>query len=177
MRRPLNLPTVCIFLVSGLLASNPTKAQYFNKDITLTAGRDSLQLPYIHSYTWAELVDNNGIRIYSVQCILGHAVSDITANYDIFTAQIVNSNGYLSSTTRDLATGQDRIVDYNHCYGATMIAHANLYNLHQRQDTESACTGPPPPSVQKPEKYTPVLVDLETDGFHLSGPDPAVSLI
>ena len=67
------------------------------------------------------------------------------------------------------------IVEYGHCYGSTVVAHANTYNLHPRADSQSACTGPPPPSIQKPEKYTPVVLDLEMDGFHLSGPVPAVS--
>lgn len=175
MRHPLSMSQPCTFLVLAIFAATTAPAYDFQKDITLTAGKDALNRPYIHSFAWAELVDNTGTRVYEVECILGHAVSDITASYDIFTARIVNSNGYLSSTTRDLGTGEDKIVEYNHCYGATMSAHANSYNLHRRQDTESACTGPPPPEVQKPEKYTPVLLDLETDGFHLSGPDPAVT--
>jgi hypothetical protein len=162
---------VAVFIIS---IGASAEAAFFLRDVTLTAGKDSLQLPYIHSFAQAELFGSEG-RLYDVECTLGHSVSDLTANYDIFTARITNSNGYLNSTTRDLGTGQEKIVDYDHCYGASMIAHANMFNLHQRMDTLPACTPPAPPSVQKPEKYTPIILDLETDGFHLSGPNPAVS--
>lgn len=175
MKDPLSLQKACAVIVFGMiLAADTASAHTFQKDVTLTTTKDSLNRPTIHSFAEARLVDSNGRMISGVECILGHAVSDLTVNYDIFTARIVNSNGYLNSTTRDYGTGQDRIVEFNHCYGASMIAHANTYNLHHRQDTESVCTGPPPPDVQF-EKYTPVVLDLEMDGFHLSGPNPAVS--
>lgn len=164
-------------LLLGLFVAASARGYHFRLQVDLTAGKDSLRRPYVHSYASAELfhTDSTGThRIYNADCIMGHGVDDLTTNYAIFTARIMNSNGYLSSTTRDLITGQDMIVEYDHCYGATVAAHFNAQNVHQRADSESACTGPPSPDVQW-EKYTPVLLDLEMDGFHLSGPDPAVS--
>jgi hypothetical protein len=167
------LSRAAAFFLLGLLAADVMSAYYFRTQITLVAAKDTYKQPYVHSYAQAELFTDNGDRVYGVECILGHAVSDLTLDSTIFTARIVNSNGYLNSTTRDLVTQQDLTGEYSHCYGATLAAHANAYNKHQRQDSESSCIGPPPP--EPPEKYTPILLDLETDGFHLSGPDPAVS--
>jgi len=161
--------TGAVLLLSGLFAAEGANAQYFRTSLTLTTGRNELQQTFIHSYANAELFDANGNRIYNVECILGHSVTNLTVSEDVFRAQIVNSHGYLNSTTDDFLAGA------NQCFGATMIAHSNSYNLHPRQDTEPVCTGPAGASTQKPEKYTPVLLDLDTDGFHLSGPDPAVS--
>ena len=57
-----------------------------------------------------------------------------------------------------------------------MAAHANAFNLHISDNIGPRCTvlvdiTPPPP----PDENCPILLDLELNGFHLSGADPAVS--
>jgi hypothetical protein len=56
-----------------------------------------------------------------------------------------------------------------------MIAHANAYNLHEALYTGLKCIPEPPPKPVVPGENCPILLDLGMNGFHLSGPDPAVS--
>lgn len=147
-------------------------AATFRKSILLDAYKDFHQYPRVHSYCSAELLDNFGGRLYS-NVILGHSVGDYTLQRAIFSSQ-ASGNGYASSTTRDLSTGQDMLGDYDHCYGADMGAHANAYNVHEVLSSADDCMGPAPPDPPPFDKYTPVLIDLQMDGYHLSGPVPAV---
>lgn len=72
-----------------------------------------------------------------------------------------------------------QILDGNpHCYRATLRGsviggtYSNTWGSPQR------CLGgfpDPPPKPEVPEEDCPILLDLNQDGFHLSGPDPAVS--
>lgn len=148
------------------------EAATFRKSILLDAYKDLHQYPRVHSYCSAELLDNFGGRLYS-PVILGHSVGDYNLQLPIFSSQ-VSGNGYASSTTRNLSTGQDILGDYDHCYGADMGAHANAYNTHEILSAIDKCMGPEPPDPPPFDKYTPILIDLQMDGYHLSGPDPAV---
>ncbi|HEV8580553.1 MAG TPA: hypothetical protein VGX68_15915 [Thermoanaerobaculia bacterium] len=66
-----------------------------------------------------------------------------------------------------------------HCYRAQLSGsvvggtYSNFWGSPQR------CLGgfptEPPPKPDPPEENCPILLDLKQDGFHLSGPDPAVS--
>lgn len=147
-------------------------AATFKRSILLDAYKDIHQYPRVHSYCFAELFDDAGRRLYS-EVILGHSVGDYTLQRSIFGSQ-VSGNGYANSTTRDLSSGQDMLGDYNHCYGADMGAHANAYNLHIVLSAGDDCIGPAPPDPPEFDKYTPILIDLQMDGYHLSGPVPAV---
>ncbi|HEV7507994.1 MAG TPA: hypothetical protein VGS07_24130 [Thermoanaerobaculia bacterium] len=64
--------------------------------------------------------------------------------------------------------------DIEHCYSARMTAHANAFSLHQTLFTGMKCIPDPLSPPETPDENCPVLLDLGLDGFHLSGPDPAV---
>lgn len=55
-------------------------------------------------------------------------------------------------------------------------AYANDFNLQKVLPDKTDCmpAGPPEHEVDPPKENCPVLLDLDLDGFHLSGPDPAV---
>lgn len=57
-----------------------------------------------------------------------------------------------------------------------MGMHANSYNQHDAIAIGPLCVEPPPerPKPDPPDENCPVLLDLDQDGFHLSGPNPAV---
>ena len=55
-----------------------------------------------------------------------------------------------------------------------MGAHANEFNVHEVLSAIDDCMGPEPPDPPDFDKYTPILIDLEMDGYRLSGAEPAV---
>jgi hypothetical protein len=63
-----------------------------------------------------------------------------------------------------------------HCYETGLIAHVNAYNLHKTWSVGPICAElyEPPPRPEVPKENCPVLLDLNQDGVHLSGPDPGV---
>lgn len=176
MSRPMKSFLMVILLAVGpfsqaALAVSP----YFDTDLTLRAywKRDyttPAYFPVVSSYTYADLRDGTtGARLYRT-IILQHGVADSNTGYLIFTARLESVNGYMSSSTRDLEG------DPAHCYRALATAHANDYNLHKSEPDRTGCVPPQPDRPgSPPEENCPVLLDLDLDGFHLSGPDPAVS--
>lgn len=129
------------------------------------------EVPSVRSYARAYLYDRStGFRIYQ-QIILDHGVFDMTSQRTLYTSKLESANGYISNTTRDL------LGDRDHCYSGVATGHSNDFNLHYTPPRSTACMPPPPDPPEKPEipeENCPVLLDLEMDGFHLSGPEPAV---
>lgn len=160
-------------LFTCTLGSQPVHAASLKNNINLDAYKDLHQYPRVHSYANTEVINSAGGRIYT-QIILGHSVADYNEQRTIFGSQIITESGYASSTTRDLSTGQDMLGEYSHCYGAVLSAHVNAYNLHDQVYAPDDCIGPAPPDPPEFDKYTPILIDLQMDGYHLSGPMPAV---
>jgi hypothetical protein len=56
-----------------------------------------------------------------------------------------------------------------------VIAHSNIHSVHESVFAPSKCVPEAPEPVEVPKENCPILLDLNLDGFHLSGPDPAVS--
>src|SRR6476661_7145427 len=144
----------------------------FRSDLTLDVTiKISLtgRTPIVHSKASAELFDAGGVRVYNKQVILSHRIRDLTAGSDRFTSRVVTEIGYANSSSGDL------LGDYGYCYDARMTAVAYQVDASDDLSTFSKCM--PVPYVPKPEvpdENCPVLLDLARDGFHLSGPDPAV---
>lgn len=138
--------------------------------LTLSAYTFQYTGPVVHSFARGIAYDDRGRRVYQ-ELILGHQVRDITHQFVMYEAGgIVSPNGYANNSTGNLGGAL-----YT-CYDAAMVAHMNAYNLHQDWWVEPVCMEivhvewPPEP----PEENCPILLDLELNGFHLSGPDPAV---
>jgi hypothetical protein len=152
----------CLALPQGLNA----QVRIF-KELTLKAFRFQRNA-FFHSYSRAYLYNgSDGRRIYS-QIILGHGVADDTEGFPVFQSSTISENGYANSTTGDLPGITE------HCYSALIAVHANAYNLHETLGQSSECIPSPPEKPEAPEENCPVLLDLDQDGFHLSGPSPAV---
>lgn len=154
----------CVFSSYRLLAAE----QHFLKEITVEGWRFN-GLPTVRSFAKATLYDSVG-RIYDAQVILGHEVWDVEG-YRIYEKRVVTEIGLANNTTGHIGALSD------HCYTARMVAHANAYNVHEFEAAGVDCVPDPleRPVVEIPEETCPVLLDLSLDGFHLSGPDPAVS--
>ena len=133
------------------------------------------------SYTIAPvgITVNSSVRAYLVnfatqqrisgEIIAGHGVADLTLNAAIYQNRLVSNTGEVSESA--FFTGV-----LNHCYQTELAAHANAYDLHKGWVVGPVCAQPyevpkPPPP---PKENCPVLLDLQQDGFRLSGPDPAV---
>ena len=157
-------------ILAVLLAPQVCWPHFFERIIDLYTQPDGQENARVHSYAKAVLFTDGGARVYSAQVILGHTVRDSTENYEMFTARIVTEIGLANSTTWNDLPGK-----YFHCFDAAMAAHANAYNLHEGLTANQQCSGAPPTPFDRPEKYTPIILDLETDGFHLSGSVPSVS--
>lgn len=160
---------LALVILVFLMTPQVGRGYFFERIIDLYTYDDGHVHPRVHSYAKAVLFTDGGARVYNAQVILGHTVRDSTDNYEIFTARIVTEIGLANSTTWD-----DLLGHYSHCYDAAMMAHANAFNLHDGLVANQQCSGAPPEFVP-PEKYTPVLLDLDMDGFHLSGATPPVS--
>jgi len=170
MTRPKALalvPALCLFL--SLLSAQLLVAQYAVTNLTLNAFALRYTGPLVTSYANATLYGSNGLRLYE-EIILGHLVTDTTLNSAIYQGRFVSPNGYANSSMN--AQGV-----FYHCYGATVAVHVNQYGIHVSGDYPPQCINetidiqPDPP----PKEYCPILLDLALNGFHLSGPDPAVS--
>jgi hypothetical protein len=140
-------------------------------DIGLSALTPPPQLggPTVFSSVRATLInDANGQRLFS-QLVAGHGVADLTANTAIYQRRLVSETGDASeqATISGVVT---------HCYETGLAAHVDAYNLHKNWSVGPICAEPyePPPHPEVPKENCPVLLDLEQNGFHLSGPDPAV---
>jgi hypothetical protein len=122
--------------------------------------------PVVHSFAKVTLVDENGFRVYDAQVILGHRVFESNVS-QIFNAQVITYIGLANSTTGDMPANSGS------CYQADMQGHVNAYNLHPYFSSTEKCIYEP--AIDVPEENCPVLLDIERDGFHLSGADRAVS--
>jgi hypothetical protein len=127
------------------------------------------QSPTVRSLARATVYDRNGNRAYNAEVILGHELWDSTVGAPLYTAHVVTYIGYANS-----GTGKRPALE-EHCYSARMSAHVNAYNLHEYLQESWQCVPDSPEDPEIPEENCPVLLDLEMDGFHLSGLDPAVS--
>jgi len=161
---------VCLILslppAQGLFAQEPGYQALIENSIVGWAYRYS-GTAYVNSYARATLYGPNG-RLYE-EIILGHKIQNSFTYRIRYQNQFSSPNGYANSVpgTLDVEGG---------CYLSVAVAHANAYNLHP-SDVKEACTDyidpwePPPPP---PKENCPILLDLRQDGFHLSGPNPAV---
>jgi len=163
---------VAAWLLLGIASTQMSYAAHFKSDLTLEAYvQISLtgRTPIVHSKTSAALIDDFGNRIYNQEVILTHRIRDVTNARDRFTAKVVTEIGFANSSSGDLAA------DYSTCYDAQMRALAYSVNASDELYAPSQCIPDlyqPPPHVF--EDNCPVLLDLAQNGFHLSGPDPAV---
>ncbi len=140
-------------------------------DISLSALTPPPQLggPTVSSSVRAVLMNlANDQRLFS-QLIAGHGVADLTANTQIYQKRLVSETGDV---------GEQAAISgiVPHCYETGLIAHVNAYNLHRTWSVGPVCAEPyePPPHAEVPKENCPVLLDLQRNGFHLSGPDPGV---
>ena len=163
----------CLLLCA--LASQVARAQQrvlIEPLITLHAVNNSITGPHVNSFARAILYYiSNGQRAYNTQVILGHRVWDLDAGFrEMYNAQIVSEIGYANSAANFLPAV------WNHCHGAGMVAHVNSDNLHENLPSGIECVSPPEPRPEPdpPDENCPVILDLRLDGFHLSGPNPAV---
>ncbi|HBL31111.1 MAG TPA: hypothetical protein DD490_30155 [Acidobacteria bacterium] len=100
------------------------------------------------------LVGSHEIRDTATQGLLGYRDFQIPGEY----------NNFLSRGPRP-----------NHCYRTQIIARKlTNFQVSRGAGTFEVCAeAPSDPEV--PEENCPILLDLGLDGFHLSGPDPAVA--
>lgn len=82
-------------------------------------------------------------------------------------ASVVTEIGLANNTTHEL------IGEHEHCYSAAVGVHVNAYNIHKIQTHSERCIPAPIPEIS--EENCPVILDLELDGFHLSGADPSIA--
>jgi hypothetical protein len=123
----------------------------------------------VHSYAAAALVTDQGARIYNQQVILNHRIFDLSAGADRFLSETFTNIGYASNSSGDL------VGNYATCYYSEMRAGASNLNVSEILFVPQKCIPDlykPPPHV--PEENCPVILDLARNGFHLSGPEPAV---
>ncbi|HKI03169.1 MAG TPA: hypothetical protein VKK31_14425 [Thermoanaerobaculia bacterium] len=145
-------------------------AQFEPEELSLSALTSAFGGTTLGSSAKVILINAANGRPLVGEIILGHNVVDTTAqNTIIYTKRVVSATG--DASNQAFIPG---IVP--HCYEAGMAAHANGYNLHQTWGLGPVCADPyvPPPRPDVPKENCPVLLDLQQDGFHLSGPDPAV---
>ena len=163
---PCAIGVALLFLAN--LCSQLEAAPLIHREVSLDAYLLN-QIGYVHSYARAFIWDSsNGNRIYK-QIIFGHQVNDLDFwQFPVYNFEFVSDNGYASSSTRQME------VQAGHCYQARVSAHANDFNLHELLYTSTDCIPEVPEDVEIPDENCPVLLDLGLDGFHLSGPDPAV---
>jgi hypothetical protein len=145
-----------------------TRAQYLAEQFSLDTLMVFRKGPIVHSFAKVEAFDANNLRIYNTQVILGHQVANDTSL--IFNAKITTEIGLANSTTGDLPG------DYNTCYAAQMVGHANAYSLHLLDTIGPRCVGDPPPKPEPPpDQNCPIVLDLGENGYHLSSPGDPVS--
>jgi len=123
----------------------------------------------VNSSVKAYLIDLATLQRISSQIIAGHGIADLTANSAVYQNRLVSNTGEVSESA--FITGV-----LQHCYQTELSAHANDYNLHKGWVVGPVCAEPtevpkPPPP---PKENCPILLDLQQDGFHLSGPEPGV---
>jgi hypothetical protein len=141
-----------------------------NYDVTLSAFALRYSGASVASDAYATVYDRATGNQFRTQVILGHQVNDLTNRYIVYQGKFVSDDG--SARTSCFEPGA-----LDACYDATMGAHANAFNIHVVKNTETQCmiivdSQPPPPP---PKENCPILLDLQRNGFLLSGPDPAVS--
>jgi hypothetical protein len=144
-------------------------AQSLLPELILDVYNLTSQGPTVRSFARATLFNPDGSRAYNAEVILGHELWDSTIGLPLYTAHVVTYIGYANSGTGRRPALED------HCYSARMAAHANSYNLHEILQESWRCVPDTPEDPETPEENCPILLDLEMDGFHLSGSDPAVS--
>ncbi len=158
----------------GVFAAQSLRAQslvFFDHELSLEARPFPGGQVTVNSAGRAVLYNGSTVpaqRLFK-QVILGHAIGDITTQTRIDEQRTVSANGDASSAI--FASGV-----VLHCYEAGLAAHANDYNLHRIWADGPKCAQPfePPPRPEIPDENCPVLLDLQQDGFHLSGPSPAI---
>ena len=163
------LTSVCLlFLIPHMVRGQILV--YFDADISLST-RTTRQGSTVASSAMVTLYRGSDAQRLTSQVIMGHAVKNLTLNSAVvYQNRIVSDTGVASETA--FLGG---VVD--HCYETDVSAHANEYNRHETFMVGPVCVPPyePPPRPDPPDENCPVILDLNQDGFHLSGPDPAVS--
>jgi hypothetical protein len=159
------------FLITALSAQTQAQVRIV-PDLYVDAVGNSFSGPFVNSFARAVLYNTiDGSRAYTTQVIIGHQVINLTYNRQIYQARIVSDIGYANNFASHLPAV------WSQCYAADMAVHVNAYSLHEMYSTFGDCVEPPPPnedSPDPPDENCPVILDLRQDGFHLSGPNPAV---
>lgn len=162
--------SLCLLCLTPQLVRGQFLA-YFEPDIYISARTPSFGGPVVVSSARVTLYSSIDAQRLTSQVIMGHKIMDLTINAKIYEMRVVSETGEASESVTKGAV-------INHCYETTVGAHANAYNRHEAWTVGVACAEPPPPPPpppDPPDENCPVLLDLDQDGFHLSGPDPAVS--
>jgi len=139
-------------------------------DVSLDLYYNGAKNPRLHSFARSILYNGSNQRIDNQQLILGHQVSHEGAL--IFNAVVVSDIGYAN---RGTTLSGDLPGVAGDCYQARMSSNVNAYNLHSILFSQVTCVPEVPEASEVPGETCPVLLDLDQDGFHLSGLDPAVS--
>jgi len=139
-------------------------------DISLDLYYSGPRNPRLHSFARSVLYNGNNQRIDNQQLILGHQVSHEGAL--IFNATVVSGIGYANSGTTLIG---DLPAVAGDCYQARMSSNVNAYNIHSLLYSQETCVPEVPEASEIPGETCPILLDIDQDGFHLSGADPAVS--
>jgi hypothetical protein len=165
--RVLSFLFLCL-LAPQSLAAQGTTAFINPEELTLSKLTQPFTGTRVDSSAKAAVYSIGGQRL-TTQIILGHSIADLDTRTKIYEKRVVSETGEASNqaTTSGIA---------DHCYEAGMAAHVNAYNLHETWSLGPVCADAyePPPKPDVPKENCPVLLDLEQDGFHLSGPAPAV---
>jgi hypothetical protein len=164
-------------LVLSVLAPVVVVAQQnvvMRREVTLNAFALRLTGPLVSSDSFAALFNGDtGVPVVS-QVILGHEINNLTNNFIIYHGRAVTDTG-----EAELSSGSIPGI-FGACYEAKIGSHANAFNIHHLDMTPIECINfvidvdPLPHPDPPPKENCPILLDLALDGFHLSGPEPAV---
>lgn len=162
------LASLCLLFLTPQLVRGQILV-YFDADISLSARTNQYGTSVVSSATVTLYRGSDAQRLTS-QVIMGHAIKNLSLN-----SAVVYQNRKVSDTGMASETAFIGGV-VGHCYQTDVGAHANEYNRHEVFMVGPICAEPyePPPRPDPPDENCPVLLDLRLDGFHLSGPDPAV---
>lgn len=163
-----------LLLALVLLNADLVRAQqdvYFVPEMALGALTHQNGAPTIRGLARAVLYDRFTNDRISSEVVIGHRIADMNLQRVVGEARYVSPVGDASGSL--WITGV-----IFHCYDSAMMMHANYYNRHEGVAVGPVCAEPPPPPPphpDPPDENCPVVLDLDQDGFRLSGPDPAVS--
>jgi hypothetical protein len=147
---------LCLILASALPSVARGQGFYLIGSVGLER-RDSIVKTYRLDSS-ADVVCYNWLGYYADNCQL----SGLHFVYDSNTNEHIADQGYV--TWGNFANYMQAFGDEGHCYRARLTTVISGTNTSNEWGSSQRCFADP----------TPVLLDLDLDGFHLSGPDQAV---